>query len=77
MFKVLNVFKVGNMLSVTLDGKCEMLKNGIRLYDKNGRTYEVVSVAMTRYKDPSDIAKITTVLLKDCDIKTGSELFIA
>lgn len=26
MFKVLDVFKIGDMLSVTLDGKCEMLK---------------------------------------------------
>lgn len=49
MFKVLDVFKIGDMLSVTLDGKCEMLKNGTKLYDKSGRTYEVVSVAMTRY----------------------------
>ena len=40
-------------------------------------TYEVVSVAMTRYNDPSDIAKSTTELLKACDIETGSELFIA
>ena len=71
MFKVLDVFKIGDMLSVTLDGKCEMLKNGTKLYD------EVVSVAMTRYNDPSDIAKSTTVLLKACDIETGSELFIA
>ena len=77
MFKVFDVFKIGDMLSVTLDGKCEMLKNGTKLYDKSGRTYEVVSVAMTRYNDPSDIAKSTTVLLKACDIKTGSELFIA
>ena len=60
MFKVLDVFKIGDMLSVTLDGKCE-----------------IVSVAMTRYNDPSDIAKSTTVLLKACDIETGSELFIA
>jgi len=74
---VLDVFKIGDMLSVTLDGKCEMLKNGTKLYDKSGRTYEVVSVAMTRYNDPSDIAKSTTVLLKACDIETGSELFIA
>lgn len=77
MFKVLDVFKIGDMLSVTLDGKCEMLKNGTKLYYKSGRTYEVVSVAMTRYNDPSDIAKSTTVLLKACDIETGSELFIA
>ena len=42
MFKVLDVFKISDMLSVTLDGKCEMLKNGTKLYDKSGRTYEVV-----------------------------------
>ena len=37
MFKVLDVFKISDMLSVTLDGKCEMLKNGTKLYDKSGR----------------------------------------
>lgn len=77
MFKVLDVFKIDDMLSVTLDGKCETLKNGTKLYDKSGRTYEVVSVAMARYNEPLDIAKSTTVLLKACNIETGAELFIA
>lgn len=77
MFKVLDVFKIDDMLSVTLDGKCETLKNGTKLYDKSGRTYEVVSVAMARYNEPLDIAKSTTVLLKACSIETGAELFIA
>ena len=77
MFKVLDVLKIGDMLSVTLDGKCEMLKNGTKLHDKSGRIYEVVSVAMIRYDEPSDVAKRTTVLMKACNIKTGSELFIA
>lgn len=52
MFKVLDVFKIGDMLSVTLDGKCEKLKNGTKLCDKSGRIYEVVSVAMIRYNEP-------------------------
>lgn len=26
MFKVLDVFKIGDMLSVTLEGKCEKIK---------------------------------------------------
>ncbi len=77
MFKVLDVFKIGDMLSVTLDGKCEKLKNGTKLHDKSGRIYEVVSVAMIRNNEPSEIAKSTTVLMKACNIETGSELFIA
>ena len=77
MFKVLDVLKIGNMLSVTLDGKCELLKNGSKLTDGKGTVYEVVSVGMTRHDDPSDIAKSTTVLVKPCNLEKGNELYIA
>ena len=76
MFKVLDVFPIGNMFSVTLEGSCDSLKNGSRLTDSNGNTVIVVSVAMTRYKDPADISKNTTVMVDSCQFKKGSELFI-
>jgi hypothetical protein len=77
MFKVLDVFKVGDMLSVTLEGKCDLLKNGSKLTDGNGSIYEVVSVGMTRHNNPSDIVKSTTILVKSCNLEKGNELFIA
>jgi hypothetical protein len=77
MFKVLDVFKVGDMLSVTLCGKCDLLKNGSKLTDGNGNVYEVVSVGMTRHNNPSDIAESTTILVKSCNLEKGNELFIA
>ena len=49
MFKVLDVFPIGNMFSVTLEGSCDNLKNGSKLIDDNGNTVVVVSVAMTRH----------------------------
>lgn len=77
MLKVLDVFRIGDMLSVTIDGKCDEIKNGSRLTDKNGNIFEVVSVGMTRYDDPSDISNNTTVLITPCTLEEGIELFIA
>ena len=76
MFKVLDVFPIGNMLSVTLEGSCDGLKSGSKLTDSNGNTVVVASVAMTRHNDPSDIKKSTTVMVDPCQLKKGSELFI-
>ena len=36
MLKVLDVFPIGNMLSVTLEGPCDNIKNGCKLVDSNG-----------------------------------------
>ncbi|MBO5934069.1 MAG: hypothetical protein J6Q94_01135 [Clostridia bacterium] len=77
MYKVLDVFKVANMLSVTLEGNCDELKNGTKLVDENNKIYSVVSVAMTRHDNPSDISKSTTVLITPCDLKKGNSLRIA
>lgn len=77
MLKVLDVFKVGDKLSVTLDGICDTLKNGSKLADNRGNIYYVVSVAMTRSTNPSDIPQSTTVLIAPCDIQKGYELYVA
>lgn len=77
MLKVLDVFPIGNMLSVTLEGPCDDIKNGCKLIDSNGNTIVVVSVAMTRHNNPADINKSTTVMVNSCQIKKGSELSIA
>lgn len=76
MYNVLDVFKVADMLSVTLEGKCDKLFNGSKLADDNNKIYNVVSVAMPEYKNPSDISKSTTILVTPCDLKKGTNLHI-
>lgn len=77
MLKVLDVFRIGNMMSITLEGSCENISNGCRLIDGEGKIIIVESVAMTRHSEPSDIRKNTTILIKPCNIQKGSELSIA
>ena len=66
MLKVLDTFKIGDMLSVTLEGKCEAIKNGSKLVDKKNNIYEVAFVAMTNNNNPYDFLKTTTVLIPFC-----------
>lgn len=77
MLKVLDVFPIGNMLSVTLEGPCADIKNGCKLIDNNGNTIVVVSVAMTRHNNPKDIKENTTIMINSCSLQKGTELFIA
>lgn len=77
MFKVLDVFKIGDRLSVTLDGICDEIKNGTKLIDEKGILHNVISVAMTSNNNPNDISKSTTILIADCNIKKDAELSIA
>lgn len=77
MFKVIDVFKIGENLSVTFEGKCDNLKNGSKLKDINGNIYNIISVGMTRYDTPEDISKSTTVLLSPCNLSEGNILYTA
>lgn len=77
MYKVIDVFQLGNMLSVTVSGNGEGIKNGTRLVDGKGQLITVQSVAMTKNLNPGDISQCTTLLVTGCDIKKGSELSIA
>ena len=77
MLKVIDVFPIGDMLSVTLEGPCNGLKNGSKLIDGKGNTINVISVAMIRNDNPADIFKSTTVMVKSCQLQKGTELSIA
>ncbi len=74
MLRVLDVFPIGTMMSVTLEGTCEKLRNGSRLLDVNGNEIIVASVAMTRSNDPAGISKSTTIIVKQCALEKGAEL---
>lgn len=77
MVKVLDVFYVGEKLSITVEGNCSEIRNGSKLTDSKGNMYIVDSVGMTRYEDPKDISKVTTLLVTPVLVEKGSELFIA
>lgn len=77
MLKVLDVFPIENMLSVTLEGSCADIKNGCKLIDSNGNAIVVVSVAMTHHNNPKDIKESTTIMINSCSLQKGTELFIA
>lgn len=76
MWEILDVFCVGDMLSITLEGICDGIKNGTRLIDENGNVHEVVSVAMTDNEYPADIRNSTTLLIAGCSLKKGDMLKI-
>ncbi len=75
MLQVIDVYKIGDKISVTLCGKCEDIKNGSKLKDNDGNMYNVLSVGMTRFNNPSDIAQSTTVLIAPCSLKKGVQLY--
>lgn len=79
MYKVLDVFPIGVMLSVTLDGPCLELKNGSLLTDEEGNEIVVKSVAMTHNQNANDISKSTTILIGNNHLKLekGMQLSLA
>ena len=77
MFKIIDVFHVGEKLSITVEGNCSEIKTGSKLTDTKGNTYIVDSVGMTRFEDPKDISNVTTLLVTPVLVEKGSELFIA
>lgn len=77
MLKILDVFPIGNMLSVTLEGPCADLKSGCKLIDNNGNTIVVISVAMTHHSNPEYISEYTTIIINSCSLQKGAELSIA
>ena len=77
MYRVLDVFRIEDMISVTLEGNCDELKNGTVLTDESNNIYHVISVGMTRYDNPKDISKLTTVLITPCNLQKGINLRIA
>ena len=74
MLKIVDVMKIGEMLSVIVEGDCKELKNGSKLVDNMGNVYTVESVGMAIYDDPHDISKTTTLLVTPCTLEKGSEL---
>lgn len=75
MFEVIDTLKLGENLSVTLKGKCDDIKNGSKLKDSSGNIYNVISVGMTRFDNPTDIVQSTTALFMPCVLAKGTHLY--
>ena len=56
---------------------CNNIKNGSKLTDEHGNIYNVISVGMTRYENPNDITKETTLLVTPCTLRKGNILYVA
>ena len=76
MYNVVDVFRIGNKLSVTFEGAGDGLRNGCELTDRNNLTVTVESVAMTHPTTESSVFESTTVLLPLCEIKKGDVLYL-
>ena len=76
MFTILDTLKVGELLSITVKGNCENLKNGSSLRDHFGNIYNVVSIGMMQLNNPHDISNITSLLISPATLKKGEELFL-
>lgn len=59
-YKVLDVFRIGNNTSVTIEGKGNGLKNNMRIKDSLGITHKLLSVAMIS----GDNRDTTTLLIE-------------
>ena len=76
MFDVIDVFRIGNKLSVTFGGACKGLHNGCELTNRANLTVKVESVAMPHPTTESSIFESTTVLMPLCEIKKGDVLYL-
>lgn len=79
MLKVLSVLPVRNQICIAFEGSrsdIESLKTGDKLIDSAGKELDVLSVAMTHFKNPEDISKYVSVMTKTCNVKKGDEFSV-
>lgn len=73
---ILNKLKIGNNLSISIDGNCENLKNGDIIEDEFKNTFQIISVGMTRFGNTEDLFKSTDLLIKGSVDKIGNKVII-
>ena len=64
VYKVLDVFPIGNNTSVTIEGHGEGLKNHMDVISAEGKTYRLLSVAMVSGQPEDESGKTTTVMIE-------------
>ncbi|MCM1024639.1 MAG: hypothetical protein NC395_11370 [Prevotella sp.] len=76
MLKVLSVLPVKNQICVAFEGTrsdIEALKTGDKLISGTGTVIDVISIAMTHFRNPEDIGRIISIITEPCSVKTGDE----
>lgn len=76
MLKVLDKFYLGNMSCVSVEGDIQQLKNGLKLIDEKGNTFEIETVAMSDYHNIEDYKKHAELVLFGDIEDMGKNLFI-
>ena len=76
MFKIIDVFRIGNKLSVTLEGQCDKLRNGSMLTNQKGITEKIDSIAMVNSRINDYLRNSVIVMMPLCDIHKGDQLHL-
>lgn len=64
MYKVIDVFPIGDNSSVTIEGKCENLQNNMTIHDENNKEFKLLNIAMVGGQKADDIGKTTILLIE-------------
>lgn len=76
MLKVLDKLHLGNMYCVSVEGDIRLLKNGIKLVDEKGNTFEIETVAMSDYQSVEYYRKHAELVLVGDIENMGENLFL-
>lgn len=76
MFKVLDKLKMGKKYCISVEGEIQFLKNGIKLVDEKGNTFEIETVAMSDYQNIEDLKKRAELVLVGDIERMGDNLFL-
>lgn len=64
MYKVIDVFPVGDNSSVTVEGKGSSFQNDMYIRDENNRKFKLLNVAMMGRQKAENIGEMTTLLIE-------------
>ncbi len=73
--RILDKFKIGSNLSISVDGNCDMLKNEVLLKDELGHDFKVISIGMVKYTSSKPAGKTTTLLITGDTNNIGNNLY--
>lgn len=76
MFKVLDKLQVGMVYCVSVKGNTQFLKNGLKLIDEKGNTFEIITVAISHYQNMEDYKKYAEIILNGDIENMGDVLFL-
>lgn len=76
MFKVIDKLFVGNTYCVSIEGDIKSLQNGLNLTDEKGNTFQIISVAMSKYQNVKEYERYAELVLNGNVENIGETLFL-